>query len=278
MRVAVIGALSLDHYFIVDSFPEDDSMVFASENFFSTGGSGANIAINLALSGTVVDFYGGRGSDETGIKLEKEITGNGVSAHLTTEEGSSSKPLIIVDSEGDRRIISPGGSALFKGVPELSKGIVLLCIADSFPDTAAELFSKNKEKIKIYIPGGCGLYFGSDAVKKVAAFADITILSGVEADVIGKKSGSISPVVIVTRGKKSTLIHKNGETVSVSVKKTERRIIDTTGAGDAFASGFITNLLKTNKIPESVAAGHEFAVKVITRYGANVGVVITDDD
>ncbi|MCK5198102.1 MAG: hypothetical protein KAR21_07115, partial [Spirochaetales bacterium] len=165
---------------------------------------------------------------------------------------------------------------LFKGVPELPDGINLLCIADSFPDTAAALFSKNKEKHKIYIPGGCGLYFGCDAVKKVAALADITILSGSEADVIGRDSGTISPVVIVTRGKNPTLIYNNSKTVSVPVEKTNMKIVDTTGAGDAFACGFIIEMFKSGKIDESVAAGHEFAIKVITKYGANVGVPIID--
>lgn len=276
MKVAVLGALSLDHYYIVDSFPEDDSMVFAKNNFLSIGGSGANIAINIASKGVDVDFYGGCGSDETAVKIREGMEKYGVNTHLTREEGPSSKPLIIADAEGNRRIISPGGNALYNGQLGKLSGIDLICITDSFPDMAAVLFHENKVKHKIYIPGGCGLYFGTDAVRKVAALADITILSGVEADVIGNDSGSISPVVIVTRGKNSTLIYNNSKTVSVPVETTSKKIVDTTGAGDAFASGFVINLFKSDKIEESVTAGHEFAVKVITKYGANVGVPITD--
>jgi adenosine kinase len=53
----------------------------------------------------------------------------------------------------------------------------------------------------------------------------------------------------------------------VPAKKVEM-VTDTTGAGDAFAAGFLANRLRQKSVKDCCSLGHEVASTVIQKYGA----------
>jgi len=187
------------------------------------------------------------------------------------QKGNSAQTLIMVDKQGKRRMISLGGNALFNASAERREGIGTVCIADSFPEQAQKFAELYRDKKKIYVPGGCGLYFGVDTVKKLAAQMEVTVLSEPEAEAVGEGFSVISPLVIVTCGSAATRWYQQGKAHTVPVKPVEARVVDTTGAGDAFAAGFVNAWAKGGEIEDSIKAGHELAAKIIARYGANLG-------
>jgi len=271
MKALVLGALAMDHYVLCGEFPADDMMVFAEKSFFSAGGSGANIAVNLAVLGHRVDFYCGAGDDQEADKLLEYLRGNQVNVIADIQKGPSAQTLIMVDKQGQRRMISFGGNALFNSSAGVLEGIQAVCIADSFPEIAEKIAGIYSGKKKIYVPGGCGLYFGIDIIKKLAAKMEVTILSEPEAEAIGEGFAGISPVVIVTCGAQATRWYRNSEEHLVPVSRIEAQVVDSTGAGDAFAGGFIDAYAASRGIEESIVAGHNLAAKIITKYGANLG-------
>ncbi|MHC9539021.1 MAG: carbohydrate kinase family protein [Vulcanimicrobiota bacterium] len=273
MNAVVLGALSLDRYVVVRAFPEEDSMVFADSRMLFTGGSGANIAVNLAISGLSTHFFCGTGDDASGLTLISKLEQNAVKVHADKREGSSAETLIIVDRNGKRRIISFGGNALYDGEIDKSVEADLVCVADAFPEKALQFFKHYEGCRKIYVPGGCGLYFGSEHIRRVAAKSDITILSSPESVSIGSGFDSISTVVIVTRGAEPTEIFCRDGKMSVPVEPVQGEIIDTTGAGDAFASGFIVEYRVSGALESAVKAGQRLASGVILVYGANMGAL-----
>jgi len=271
MNAVVLGALSLDHYVVVSDFPEEDSMVFSERRMFFSGGSGANIAVNLAVSGLNTHLFCGIGDDASGQTLMAGMEKSSVSVHADMREGSSAETLIIVTREGKRRIISFGGNALYDKSVDESVEADALCVADAFPERALQFLHHYGRALKIYVPGGCGLYFGTEQIRRVASASDITILSAPESEMTGSGFNSLSRVVIVTRGAEAVEIYSGGEKLSIPVEPVTDGIVDTTGAGDAFAGGFIHNYLASGDLEKAVRAGQRLASRVITRYGANLG-------
>jgi len=269
MRAAVIGAASIDRYLILDSYPERDSMVFAKGTHNFIGGSGANIALNLSKY-VETDFYFGTGNDLTSEWILKRLSSSKLNLSYKIEDGPGAETIVMLDSHGERRIISLGGHALFSGVID-EKRYDAICVADCFKEVAVDAFRKASESLKVYVPGGCGLYFGVDAVIEVSCLSDFTILSEGEAQTIQDRISEITSNVIITRGSSETLwIDGNKSRRSFEVENTGGKLADTTGAGDAFAAGFIEKFMKCGDPVQSIYHAHRKAAEVISVIGPNL--------
>lgn len=268
MRIAVVGAVAVDKYVIVEHFPEDDDMVFALRSFQSVGGCGANIAINLALNGMDVDLFCGLGCDDTADRIAAILRELGIRI-FSRQCGKTARTIILLDKKGRRRIISLGGNALFESSNELKyEGYDAICVADSYPSEALKVI-RNDCRIKVYAPGGCGLYFGENEIRKIAALACVTILSNREASQINQYN-LLSQYVVVTHGEKPTKLYYNGKLVREFMVKCLQNVVDTTGAGDAFVSGILFSLTLGQDIYSAIEVGHLWASRVIQKYGANL--------
>ncbi|ABV34356.1 MULTISPECIES: carbohydrate kinase family protein [Pseudothermotoga] len=268
MRIAVLGAVALDHYILVESFPEDDSMVFALKEFHTIGGCGANIAINLALNGCETHLFCGIGKDDVATFIMHSLNKMGIQVHCLSE-GKTASTIILLDKEGRRRIISLGGNALFHSDGDTRYDEYdVVCVADSIPSEALRAL-QSSARLKIYVPGGCGLYFGENEIRKVANFSSITVLSANEASKI-RKCNEISQWVIVTSGENPTKLYYQGTLVREFAVHSVDNIVDTTGAGDAFVSGLVFSLSRTGDIFTAIEIAHNWAAKVIQKYGANL--------
>lgn len=270
MTIAILGALVLDRYIILEDFPQDDTMVFSRHQFDALGGSGTNIAVNLAVHGVKPHLFCGIGQDEIGKQLLKELSVLEVKTHFTSR-GVSCTTLVLLNKYGERRIISLGGNALYLDRHEKRyENFGVICVADSYPEEAYKAFN-TKSKLKVYVPGGCGLYLGQNTIKKIAGQADITVLSKVEADKI-QEYEKISQTVIVTQGKAPTRLFIEGNLRAELSVEQVKDVVDTTGAGDAFVSGLIYSLASNSDIFQAIHLGHQWASKVIKKLGANLGI------
>ncbi|MBN2253019.1 MAG: carbohydrate kinase family protein, partial [Kosmotogaceae bacterium] len=258
-----------DRYVILDSYPERDSMVFAKDTHDFIGGSGANIALNLSRC-FETDFYFGTGNDSSSEWILERLSLSSMNLSYVVENGSGAETIVMLDSHGERRIISLGGHALFRGVID-EKRYDAICIADSFKEVAVDTFRKASESLKVYVPGGCGLYFGVDTVIEVSCLSDFTILSEGEAQTIQDRISEITSNVIITRGSSETIwIDRYKKSNSFEVEGIAGEILDTTGAGDAFAAGFIETFTKTGDPVQSINRGHKKAAEAVSVIGPNL--------
>jgi len=268
VKIAVVGAVAVDQYVILQSFPEDDTMVFAERSFRAIGGCGANISINLALQNLEVHLFCGVGRDDVSTKIIDFLSKLGVQLHYQSE-GKTALNIVLLNKDGCRRIISFGGNALFQSYDDTPySGYDVICVADSFPAEACKAL-RSESRIRIYSPGGCGLHFGEDEVRRVARFATITILSAKEASRITGYN-ELSQYVIVTSGRQPTMLYVEGNLLSKLEVNPVDNVIDTTGAGDAFVSGLIFSLVAGEDIYQAIETGHTWAARVIQKYGANL--------
>ena len=79
----------------------------------------------------------------------------------------------------------------------------------------------------------------------------------------------VNKIIVVTRGEKGALAIKGNEIVECKAKK-NLEVIDLTGAGDLFASGFLHGLINKKTIKESLEKGTEMSSKIIQIIGARL--------
>ncbi len=75
-------------------------------------------------------------------------------------------------------------------------------------------------------------------------------------------------LAVVKLGRRGALIKRNGETVAVSARTVQA--VDTTGAGDLWASGFLFGLLQGNDLAKAGAIGAAVAAEVVQQLGAAI--------
>jgi sugar/nucleoside kinase (ribokinase family) len=76
------------------------------------------------------------------------------------------------------------------------------------------------------------------------------------------------PLVVVTCGADGAMAVEKGERVSVPVARIGRPVVDTTGAGDLFAAGFLVGQARGRSLEDSLRIGSVAAAEVISHIGA----------
>jgi fructokinase len=79
----------------------------------------------------------------------------------------------------------------------------------------------------------------------------------------------INKIVVITRSENGSLVILNNEITKCESIKVER-VLDLTGAGDLFASGFLKEYLDKSNINKCLQTGSELAAKVIEKIGARL--------
>ena len=76
-------------------------------------------------------------------------------------------------------------------------------------------------------------------------------------------------IYAITMGEEGALIIKGNETYKIEAQKIEN-LVDTTGAGDLFAAGFLEHFIKNESLESCGSRGVEMASRVIQQYGARL--------
>ncbi len=286
--VVVLGAAALDLVARVERLPGNDEIVFAKEYARYAGGSGANIAAGLSKLGRKVAFLGKTGDDEAGRWLLKNMNDSGIDTQAMeiVTGGKSASCFIALDEQGNRAIYALGGSALLENVDELDLPRVtksrVICIGDAYiPVAIAAAEAARSQAITVFfIPGGLMVTYGLKELRPILQNTSVLVVSRNEANrLIGDCSPSEAgfalreagpEVVVVTLGADGAiLVSENGIEM---VPAQDTTVIDTTGAGDAFAAGLIHAYLDDRAWSDALEMGCAMAAIKISHLGAIGGL------
>jgi len=271
------GALNADVIFVVDKIPGKDEETYVLDVKVSSGGSAANTASALANFGNRVAFVGGVGKDEYGEMLIKELRKFGVVPFLT-EGNRSGKAIVLVNSIGDRAIlVDPGANDGVNDFPEV-KGKILhltsfICRTTDAP-FLAQLKAADRFDVVSLDPGM--IYAERSDIWKLIEKCTILLPNAREVEKITGLDYRRGAEKIVNRMKNGVVVVKLGNKGCYATDgKTELRlpafdvkVIDTTGAGDAFNAGFLHAWLKGYSLEICMKAGNFVAAHSIQHYGA----------
>ena len=79
------------------------------------------------------------------------------------------------------------------------------------------------------------------------------------------------PLLVVTCGAEGALAVEGGRRVSVPIARIGTGVVDTTGAGDLFAAGFLVGQAQGRSLEDSLRIGSIAAAEVISHFGARPG-------
>lgn len=257
------------------------------------GGSGANIASWLAVEGGEVAFIGRRGADITGRNRDMELMGYGVDARLVMDpERPTGTCVVLVTHKGERTMLSdPGANAalspedlprdLFTGGTHLHLSGYTLINEGSREAGLAALDMARRTGMSISVDcsssaplertGAEPFLEWTNGTKLLFANGDqARVLTGRDdPEAAAKVLTAWFPQVVIKLGADGALWYTNGrpEPVRVAAEPVER-IIDGTGAGDAFCAGFLPAWLDNKPPAEALSAGCHLAAKAIAHLGA----------
>ncbi|MBI5159872.1 MAG: hypothetical protein HY996_00385 [Micrococcales bacterium] len=252
------------------------------------GGSAANTAAWLGALGAPVDFVGAVGSRDS-ADHERMLRDQGVTPHLQIEFGVPTGTIVIIVSGEQRTMLTERGANALLAPDAVSDGLlasaaVLHLSAYSFlngfgVDGARRVIDRARAAgVLVALNPGSVAYvegYGADAFLASCAGADLFFPNraegraltgaGSDEDAVDALLGHF-PTVVLTRGTDGAIARSRGsEAVAVSAPSV--RLVDPTGAGDAFAAGFLERWLPTRDLRAGLTAGAHLAARAVMAIG-----------
>ncbi|MDD5606687.1 MAG: carbohydrate kinase family protein [Candidatus Pacebacteria bacterium] len=239
---------------------------------FSSGGGGTNTAFTFSNQGFKTAYCGMIGQDDSGDEILKELEKQKINTSLIqrTKLKPTNYSIIINHPHKDRTILT------YRGASSLLKSI---CFKKAFwfyiaPFENNKLFEKilnfaNKNNIKVAVNPGYEQFKGNwiQWIKKV----DIIFVNELEYNILKNKLKQFKGILNITQGPQGVSVFYNNKKY---FKKTPNsKVLDRTGAGDSYASGFMSEYIRTNDIEKSMAYGVKNAISCLRKIGAKQGLL-----
>jgi len=254
--------------------------------FYSTGGGATNTAVGFKRLGLKTGIFVAIGDDPAGKIVLRELRREGISTKLVTmlPDFNTAYSAILTGFGGDRIILVYGGATTHLGKKRHIRKAWLertrWLHVSSFHCKESVLkallsFAESKGISVSFNPGRSEIGLGLKKLQPVLKRTDILLLNKAEAGVLTKEKNvkkqlrklqRLVPLVVVTEDKKGS--HAFDGTYYYHKPVYSVKIADTTGAGDAFHSGFVAAIVKGRSVDEAMTFGTANAQSVIMHLGA----------
>ncbi len=255
-----------------------------------SGGSVANSIVGLSQLGNDVGFVGKVSDDDFGFQYEEGLKKENVKYFYNKkkEKISTGSCLILITPDSERTMCAFLGvagkiddndvdiSAIKNSQITFLEGYLW---DEGGPKKAFDKAIQNSNKVAMSLSDKfCVDRHKSKFLDLVKNKLDITfaneqeILSLInssnfnDAILFGK---NVKKLLVITRGDKGSVAINNDEVVEYGVKK-NLKVVDLTGAGDLFASGFLHGYINSFSLNESLQKATEMSSKVIQIIGARL--------
>lgn len=278
LDLLVFGDTAIDYFYEVDRIPKTNkaSEVIKCHKFY--GGMGANTAVVAKALGIKTGLVSVIGTDAEDYR--KYMQNLGIKLFLKGIFGDTTNSLFF--KENGKQI-----SFFYKGVTEklnelefdkeLMKEVKCVYMARTYLDLQRRVARCCRNNFLVYNPGYGVFKFKKITQKfyKILKNTDILVINQHELEHL-KKIGfrpdfKLGPnTFLITQGEKGCAIYSKTTRINVPPHKT--KVIDASGAGDAFNAGFITAHLRGYDIYDSVKIGNATASFIIEKWGCQTNL------
>lgn len=286
---------------------EYGAKISATGSFNGFGGGGANSAITFSRLGFKTVSLTAVGQDDTGTAIINNLKKNKVDTNLVQKIPNHNTAISFIIStdkkDKDRTVFTDRGADNYldlspKKTASLNSSWVYLTSLSGknhLKNIAAIFNLTNKKKIKVsWNPGSTQLQVGKRYLAPFLMQTDILIVNkdeAIELALSGIKLGKKNPnhlnrpiyllnilqewgpkVVLLTDGKRGAWAYDGKKIYKQNILN--RKVVDTTGVGDAFGSAFTAGMIHTKgDIQKSLRWGAINSGSVVTQVGAQNGIV-----
>ena len=288
-RVVGMGAMNMDHLYRVEAILREGEAP-VKEYRESPGGSAANTIYALGRLGISTGFIGSVGNDGYGQTLVADLSGTGVdTGHIAVKKGQpSGQVMALVDRTGHRALYVLPGANSHLSMDDIHRDYVnhagylhfSAFVGDEQLSMQRELTAPLPPEVRLsFAPGALYAARGWDQVAPIVSRSHILFAN---RDEIRQLTGTGLPeaarccleagchMVVVTAGGAGEVctIYQEGKEHRVAPALNAAQVKDSTGAGDAFAAGFLYCLLQEGSTEECARLGEVMAVLSLRGLGA----------
>ena len=252
------------------------------------GGSGCNTMIGIANLGGKAVFSNVVGNDDYGRIFEDKLTKLGVVSNLKKKEGMTGSSVILITPDSERTMNTCLGVCRLFGKEDVNEKELINSkifhttgyLIDTAPEAgyhALELAKKHSLKISFDMSDPFLIKAKKEELRKILEnYADIVFLNEEEARLFTgkqpeeaiKEIQKLCRTVIIKLGAEGSLISHENKISRIPAFKVNA--IDTTGAGDMYAAGFLFGITNGYSIEQSGKIASFAASKVVEVIGARI--------
>ncbi len=258
----------------------------------SSGGSGANTAAGIAALGSGVRYIGRVADDQLGRVFQHDIRASGAHYDVPLAGGivPTARCLILVTPDGERTMNTYLGTSVdlseadvdyeavaaarilylegylwdsesarpamerARDVVRQAGGRTAFTLSDGF------CVDRHRDSFRELARGGVDILFANeDELKSLYETDDF------DEAVAAQRGGA--QIAAITRSAEGAVILFGDETITVPAEPVAK-VVDTTGAGDLFAAGFLAGLEQRRDLTDCARLGAVAAAEIISHYGA----------
>lgn len=275
---------------LVDS-PKIDTVVAASSKEPSVviGGSASNTIVGAGRLGGPARFVGKCGSDEYGDLLDRQLKANNVEPVLLQSSSPTGRVLSLITPDAQRSMLTCLGASSETLPEEIAadtlSGAALVHIEGYL------LFNEALLRRSLAVARECGALVSLDLASYTVVEASLGILKdivGTTVDIVIANEDEAraytghedeekaletlagqAPLAVVKMGKRGSLIACGSERATVGIMG-DGTAVDTTGAGDLWASGFLYGLVNGAGLQDAGELGAACGYEVCQVVGAQI--------
>jgi len=303
-----IGTALVDYFArTTDSFLEKNGLIKGASNFLPRekldeihsklsdsifasfpGDNARNTCEGVSYLGGKAAYAGRIADDADGKVFEEALRRHGIDSFLEKGPGSTGRIIAFITRDGQRTFaVDIGNGKEYRGIPtgpiknsnflyltpitllqeesvargardamDLAEGSgVRISISLESPP----LVSENKERVQKLISRAKVLFLNEEELKALTGSSDHEAAKGLSKEI---------EVVCLKKGERGSAIFSNGKEFPIPAYS--NKVVDTTGAGDFYAAGFLYGLSGGKSVEEAGHIGAKLAAKIVEKFGATM--------
>lgn len=256
---------------------------------FSTGGGATNAAVTFARQGLGSMFMGTVGRDPAAQAILDVLDEEAVdTTHVSySDRYNTGYSVLLLAPNGERTILTYRGASTHydsKNFDIKDIDVDWLYVSSMAGSMAVldKVFATAKDQgIKIMFNPGKGELKQTAKLKSLLEDVDVlavnreemsTLVEGSELEELVRHGSNLVPVVIVSDGPNG-VIASDGRTIVRAGMYEDVKVIDRTGAGDAFGSGFLSQWALGKSLKDSIIFASANSTSVVSKIGAKTGIL-----